>query len=156
MKIRRRTISVFAVAAILGAGLLHVSQNVQQAEDALASHQRSYNAQREAIQVLNAEWAYLNSPARIEALTQEYLDLQAPHSDQMMPDMPALPPAIIDIPTGGETLFHNISQTPEHDGAGEVDASEGVIVVPPPMRKPKSAKGNFADLLKRAGKGGSQ
>lgn len=147
-KVRGRTLSVFAVAALAGAALLHVSQNVQQAEDELAKYERSYNAQRETIRVLDAEWAYLNSPARLEALSREYLDMNAPNSEQMMPDVSIIPQADIALPSSGDALYQNISQ-----GVGE---EKSVVLIPQPGRKPKSQKGDFGALLNKVGKGGAR
>ena len=145
-KIRKRTLSVFLMAALSGGALLHVSQNVQQAEDKLSRYERSYDSEREAIRVLNAEWAYLNSPARLEALSRDYLDMEAPESGQMMPDVSVLPRADIVSPVVGK--YQNISQEPE------ALESESVVLVPAPGRKPKVTNGNFDDLLNKISKGG--
>ncbi len=156
-KIRGRTIGVFLVAALSGAALLHISQNVQQAEDDLARAKLSYESQQEMIRVLDVEWAYLNSPGRLEVLAREYLDVQAPGAGQMMPGQIALP--VGDIPPeigasriegdGVSSLVHNISQS-----SGEVS---GVVRgVPAPGRKPKSQKGDFGALLNGLGKGATQ
>lgn len=146
-KIRRRTLAVFGVAALSGAALLHVSQNVQQAEDRLSKYERQYESEHEAVRVLNAEWAYLNSPSRLEGLAQDYLDLGAPEAGQMMPDMSVLPEA----PTSTyapQSLYQNISRQEE--------IAEKALVIPAPKRKPKSQKGDFGALLKKVGKGDAQ
>ncbi|MCB1531806.1 MAG: cell division protein FtsL [Alphaproteobacteria bacterium] len=154
-KIRRRTLSVFIFAAISGAALLHVSQKVRQAEEELSRYESQYDHERESIRVLNAEWAYLNSPERLEDLAQEYLDVRPPSSDQMVPDTSVFPNLQVEeIPSVGQVpLYQNISQTPAEDAPQEV-SSDDVTLVPAPGRKPAAPKANFNALLKRIGKAG--
>lgn len=77
-KIRLRTLSVFICAGLMGALLLRVSQNVQIAEQKLAELNTSIENEKNSIRLLNAEWAYLNNPERLEKLSAEYLDLMPP------------------------------------------------------------------------------
>lgn len=149
-KIRGRTLTVFAVAALSGGLLLYMSQKVQQAEQELARLEASYHHEQETIRVLNAEWAYLNSPARLEALARDYLNLQMPAAGQMSSQLSGLP-APVYVPVPQKKLFHNIAQ-----GTDEPSYEQNSVVrVPPPERKPNSTKGNFSTLLNRLGKGGA-
>lgn len=149
-KIRGRTMTVFVFAVLSGAGLLHVSQNVQEAEDRLAALEAKYRAEHETIRVLNAEWAYLNSPARLEALSHDYLDLDALKPNQMMPELKALPPIYDDVSENGGNVLQHIS-------TGTMSADEtSVVLVPPPGRKPRSQKGDFGALLNGLSKRGAQ
>lgn len=88
-----------AVAA--GALLFWTSQNVQQAEVRLAAVEKAVRGERQSIRVLNAEWAYLNRPDRLEDLAIEYLGLSTPAAAFSVGDgisglprvvMPAVPP----------------------------------------------------------------
>lgn len=49
-----------------------VNYQVQEAEDRVASLQREINRERSKIAVLGAEWAYLNRPERLRALSETY------------------------------------------------------------------------------------
>ncbi len=77
-KIRLRTIVIYALTVLSGAALLHTSQSVQKAEEELAKITRDAAQEEDSIRVLKAEWAYLNSPARLEVLARKYLNLHAP------------------------------------------------------------------------------
>ena len=61
------------VAVVLAASWTYqVNYLVQEAESRVAHLTRSIDKEREAIAVLNAEWAYLNRPERLRALAETY------------------------------------------------------------------------------------
>ena len=107
-RIRLRTIVIFSLAGLSGGLLLYTSQNVQQAEHQLHQIQSSIAQEEEAIRVLNAEWAYLNSPERLEELAAEYLRLVPAAPGQIVPEPSALPDT--SAPVEGKKLLRNISQ----------------------------------------------
>lgn len=80
-----------AIAA--GALLFWTSQNVQQAEDKLYTLNRGVAYEKQSIRVLNAEWAYLNRPDRIEYLAHEFLGMTSasPASYNVSDDISDLP-----------------------------------------------------------------
>jgi len=49
-----------------------VNYQVQEAQDRVAKLQRAITRERSAIAVLEAEWAYLNRPERLRALSETY------------------------------------------------------------------------------------
>jgi len=49
-----------------------VNYQVQEAEDRVAALSRAIDRERTAIAVLGAEWAYLNRPERLRALSETY------------------------------------------------------------------------------------
>jgi len=73
-------LAVFALLVLIGAVLMHISHRVQTAERKIARVDQKIAQEQENIRVLKAEWAYLNSPQRLERLATEGLDLKAPKS----------------------------------------------------------------------------
>ncbi len=60
-------------AAITGIGLYGIAYEVEQMEKELAALEREIIGERKSIHVLEAEWAYLARPERIEELSGQYL-----------------------------------------------------------------------------------
>jgi cell division protein FtsL len=54
-------------------GLFAIKHNVQNLNRDLSEINRELSANQSSIHVLNAEWAYLNEPARIKKLSDKYL-----------------------------------------------------------------------------------
>ncbi len=69
--IRLKLLSVYALALVLGAGLLHVSQAVQREEKELAIVKMEQEQVLESIDVLEAEWAFLSSPGMLEYIAND-------------------------------------------------------------------------------------
>lgn len=72
-----------ALGVIASGVLFHTSYRVQDLETRLAALDRDILEEQEAIQVLKAEWSYLNEPARLEQLATRYLILQPTGADQI-------------------------------------------------------------------------
>lgn len=64
-----------AVALVLAAVLFHVKQEVRDLERELRLVNGAIVGHREAIQVLESEWSYLNQPERIAELAARHLDM---------------------------------------------------------------------------------
>lgn len=77
-----------AVAAALF--LFLVKHDVRQMEADLRETERDIQRQREAIQVLETEWSFLNRPGRIAELAARHLDLGpvAPEQVVTLDDLP--------------------------------------------------------------------
>jgi len=82
-KARVSVLLALVIAVLAGTALFRVSQQVQTAEDAERHLRISVASEKEAIRVLDAEWDYLNRPDRLEKLSQEYLNMQQPHTEQI-------------------------------------------------------------------------
>lgn len=97
-----RYLVLLALLIISGAALFRTSQNVQIAEDKLSKIEYKLEHERERLAVLEAEWAYLNTPYRLEMLAQEYLDLDTGAPENIVPyhdvDFKSFAPAAEDIP----------------------------------------------------------
>lgn len=87
-KFLRYFVLLLAIAGS-GAMLLYTSQSVQRQEEALTRIQRSAERERQMINVLEAEWARLNSPYNLEGLAQKYLELVPPDTAAITPEVPA-------------------------------------------------------------------
>jgi hypothetical protein len=79
---RRSTLlwSVLAISVVIG--LFVVKHRVQTLEDRLHVLNADIITDRDAIQVMEAEWSYLNQPARLEALSKRLLGMYAPSAAQ--------------------------------------------------------------------------
>ena len=64
-------------------GLYNLKAQVEDQEKELARIQRAIEDEREAIQVLRAEWSYLNHPERLRRLATAKLELQPVAQRQM-------------------------------------------------------------------------
>jgi hypothetical protein len=64
-------------------GLYNLKAQVEDQEKELARIQRAIEDEREAIQVLRAEWSYLNHPERLRRLASPRLDLHPVAQRQM-------------------------------------------------------------------------
>ena len=72
------------LAALLGALLLHIAQRVQDKQDDLFAIQATIAEEDNTIRVLNAEWAYLNAPERLERMAMEHYGVKSPTALQMI------------------------------------------------------------------------
>ena len=70
--------------------LFHLKYEVQALEKRLAGLNQAIDKDREAIQLLEAEWTYLNRPDRLARLAKRYLPIKPPAPDAMrtMADVP--------------------------------------------------------------------
>lgn len=148
-KIRLRTLAVLGGACLTGALLLHASQNVQQTEDKLGALRASIEREREAIAVLNAEWAYLNNPARIEKLAKEYLDLVPPATG-------AIVSGAQEIPATPEPAAEEIMAPPQESAPAPQPVAFKLAKPSSPVSPAaNSSGGDFSDLLRRLERGGA-
>jgi len=81
---RRWTILWGLIAVIAGAFSIIVSTEVQEQENTLDRINRTVAGHHEAINVLRAEWSYMNRPGRLENLSLRHLGLQPVKPEQMM------------------------------------------------------------------------
>jgi len=72
------------IAAGAALALYQIKFEVTSLEDELDATRRRSFAQEEAIQVLHAEWSYLNRPERIADLASRHLGLQQMSAEQIL------------------------------------------------------------------------
>lgn len=74
--IRPLTLIALGLTAAVAYGVYQLKHEVLGLEDSLARLNREVERERDAISVLEAEWAYLNRPASLQAMTNRFLTLQ--------------------------------------------------------------------------------
>ncbi|MDE1147354.1 MAG: hypothetical protein PW843_12165 [Azospirillaceae bacterium] len=97
--IGKSTIVWLCLATVASGILYHTSYRVQEEQEHLTSLNRQIAQEQQSIQVLRAEWAYLNDPSRLERLTGEHTNLRPTKAEQMValaaipakPEAPAAP-----------------------------------------------------------------
>ncbi len=96
-----------SLAAFAGVSLFHTSYRVQSLKDEKITLERQIVAEQDGIQVLKAEWSFLNDPARLEQLAATYLSLKPITATQIagfdvLPPRPATVPASLSAPAGSQ------------------------------------------------------
>jgi hypothetical protein len=92
------------LASCIGWAVYQMKYEVQHLEDRLSKVNRQILADQEAIQVLKAEWSYLNQPAHLAEMAQRFLQLEPVQSRQMV--------ALTTIPMRRETAPVMVAQSP--------------------------------------------
>ncbi len=64
---------------VLGAMTYGIKQKVMDLDNELMSVQREIVYYQESMHILNAEWAYLTRPSRLQALVKTHLDMENSH-----------------------------------------------------------------------------
>lgn len=108
---------IWVVAVVCAASLLYsVKYRVQSMDEEIASIRAQIAHEKQAIHVLNAEWAFLTRPERIRVLAEKHLDMQSMDGRQML--------ELADVP------YHPDAQDGVHLANGEAPARQlrpGVI-----------------------------
>lgn len=119
---RTMTILWAGLAIACGIGLFLVKHQVQATESDLRQMQHQVRTDRSTIRVLEAEWTYLNNPARLAALSERVLGL-VPMRPQQVVTMASLP------------LRPDAAPMPFH-AAGDSGFGRGLPWATYPRRKP--------------------
>ena len=130
--IRQASLLLLILAAGAGVALFQVSYDVSALEDRLTTLNRNIVADQEALHVLRAEWSFLNQPARLEELSQRYLDLQ-PLNGAQIGDVAMLP----------VRLHPPVPAAPDTDHPGDAAGATALAALnqdvagPQPIQKPR-------------------
>jgi hypothetical protein len=113
---------VLSVGGALGAayGLYHLEHEVKTMERVLSKVEEGARRDSEAIQVLQAEWSYLNRPERLQELSTRHLSLAPSMLKQI-----ATPASLTDLPRA-------VARLPE-DALSPIEISAVPIPVPKPQ-----------------------
>jgi hypothetical protein len=89
--ISKSTVIWLGLAGLASGALFHTSYQVQALDEDLAGLNRKIIQEQEAIQILKAEWSYMNDPNRIEEMARRHLILGPTTSDQMITSVASIP-----------------------------------------------------------------
>jgi hypothetical protein len=89
--ISKSTVIWLGLAGLASGALFHTSYRVQALGDDLSGLNRAIIHEQEAIQILKAEWSYMNDPTRIEEMSRRHLVLGPTTADQMLASVDAIP-----------------------------------------------------------------
>ena len=93
--------SILCVGIVFG--LFVIKQRVQHLEAELENLNAEIITNRDATEVLKAEWSYLNEPARLEDLSKRLLNMKTPKPEQFI---------TLEELVGKERLADNYNYTP--------------------------------------------
>ncbi len=82
---------VFILLVLSGAAIMHISHTVQRLEKEVAANKRIVEKEEEAIRVLKAEWAYLNTPERLESIAIHGLNMNVPETQKVISNIENMP-----------------------------------------------------------------
>ena len=121
-----------------GVALFLLKYEVQAREDRLAHINAEIIRTQEAIQVLRAEWSYLNRPDRLADLAQRHLDLVPATGRQISVSLAAVP----DAPPADTQAIDNQAAGQQADPARDSPAGQtpvrGDPMVSAPLDKPSA------------------
>ncbi|MBP2315282.1 cell division protein FtsL [Azospirillum soli] len=141
--------------AVAGVVTFQTSYEVQELEEKLGSLNRKIMAEQEAIQILKAEWSYLNDPMRLENLSRQHLALQPTEARQFvaMDVVPMRPvpvpevepaPSLIPKPSVIPAPLPPMASNPAKPAAGAIIPASATPARPAPIKPsaiiPASAK----------------
>ncbi|PWC54290.1 hypothetical protein [Azospirillum sp. TSO22-1] len=115
------------LAGAAGAVLFQTSYTVQNREEQLATLNRKIIAEQEAIQILKAEWSYMNDPSRLETLARTHLSLRPTDARQFVASAEIIPmrPAPAPLP-----------EIPPMAGLSPLQTQSGIVRVSAPAAAP--------------------
>jgi hypothetical protein len=117
MKFRIANFAWMGGLTLAALGLYLVKYSVQDVQREVVSMRSQLVSERDNIHLLNAEWAYLNRPDRLEQLAAAHEDVQALSSVQII-DVQRLPVIEVSAEVAAEknSLLHEVSASVQATG----------------------------------------
>ncbi|CAK0770175.1 hypothetical protein CCP2SC5_40043 [Azospirillaceae bacterium] len=116
---RKSILFWLGLITIAGGMVFNTSYRVQGLEEQLAVLKRKITSEHEAIQVLKAEWSFLNEPTRLEQLVGQHLPLRLTGNYQFAA-IDAIPMRPLDE-NGRPVMVRNVQPAPGGPGVGCVN-----------------------------------
>lgn len=110
-----KTVICMLCALTSGALLLYTSQEVQDANRALRVSSHALREERETLRILEAEWAFLSAPSRLEAMLKARLSPERPDGG-FIPVLQKQAPGASD---GYTVLYHHADFATSHARSAE-------------------------------------
>jgi len=141
---------VWAVLVAAAAGFLfYTSHQAEELEAELEASHRAVIAEREAIRILHAEWAYLNEPGRLRALARRHTPLGPAMPVQIVADIDDIPMvlpgigALPGVPLPPRKPAPGSPQSPMVSVSPEISPAAPAAIVPPrppaaPQQRPET------------------
>ena len=119
---RKSTLLVCIVTALIGFGLFQLKYEVMNLESEYRQINRDIRASEESVSVLKAEWAHLTSPAALQTMARKHLGVDTVAPKQLV----SLKRRVNHNKSG---MFHDISlqAKPEKQSVPEVKAPESEL-----------------------------
>lgn len=154
MNKRMYTLGTLGLAALLCAALFLTSERVQRAEKEYRHLMDQIADTKDSLRVLNAEWAYLNRPDRLEELATSYLNKPEVRKTRLV-----AAPALVDAPEPTvQPATYNTSValpavTPKKHAAKTAPKNAVKTAAKAPVKSPKvtPAPDNFYQMMKAKG-----
>lgn len=127
---------VWAVLAIaVGVGLFMLKYEVQGLEDELARLNREIRSDRAAVHVLQAEWSYMNDPARLRDLASRHLGMAplAPDQVSTVAQLPLRPAPEPEAEAAPALPKAPAAKMPPKPVAPPAAGGRTMVAVPPPV-----------------------
>ncbi len=129
---------IWAVLVAAAAGFLfYTSHQAQELEAELEASHQAVIAEREAIRILHAEWAYLNEPGRLRELARRHTPLGPAMPVQIVAsidDIPAILPgigALPGVPLPPRKPVPGTSQGPMASTSPDIAPTASDAILPP-------------------------
>jgi cell division protein FtsL len=140
------------MTVLIGVGTYWISHQVERLNRKYASIQTDILDEQESIHVLQAEWSYLNSPARLEKLATKYLHLTQIEPMQMasidnLPDDPEAHRYRLNK-LGEAVAYMPVPRNRPDDQAYQEAADSLIINSPPVGYKPEGDQTDLAQASK--------
>ncbi len=153
--IRISTLVWLILSIVTGSLLFNFGQKTEDQRHAIALLEKKIDREQQSLNILQAEWSYLNRPERLRALSDKHLDLE---QIKRLPQLQDEDVDVISAPPEKEEGKdkQKSAKTTVHKDQGKFAFSKRLEdtpkPAPPPIKTdPKKSEKSFADVLQNLG-----